>query len=167
MAHLRLITSTLVMTGTIALAISLTGCGSNPIDNAIDSASDQVAENGAEKIIEGLGGGDMDIEFESLPEGFPESVPLVSENIVLGATVPGEDGEGDAFSVSVTDDRDPATVAEQVKSDFSGWEEITPWSDTMLGGGFTKGEWGVIVGVMPGDSDSDSIVGYTVIPQTD
>lgn len=167
MAQKRFITSALVMTGATALAISLTACGSNPINDLADKANDAVAEKGTEKIVEGLSGGKMDIEFKSLPAGFPADIPLASNNVVLGTKIAGDEGEGDGFVVSVAVDADPATVAAQVKADFADWEELSSWNDTVQTGGFTNADWGVFIGVLPGDSDADSIVGYTIVSQTE
>lgn len=167
MKQTNLMTSSLMLTGAIALSITLTGCGSNPLNDIADKASETVAEKGAEKVVEGMTGGEMDIEFDALPAGFPEEVPLVSTNVVSGMKVSGEDGAGDGFVVSVIVDRDPQTVAEDVKESFADWEEITAWSEVSHGGGYTNENWGVIVGVVGGDSDQDTVVGYTVIPVED
>ncbi|WP_061961252.1 hypothetical protein [Demequina flava] len=162
----RFLTPAMAVAGSVVATASLTACGSNPINSAIDGAADQLAEQGAEEIVEGMSGGGVDIEFESLPDGFPDEVPLVSTSIVSGVAIPGEDGEEGGFSVNVSDDRDPETVAEAVRNDFADWEQLN-WNDALLGGQYTTSDWSVVVAILEGDSESDSVVGYTVIPVAD
>jgi hypothetical protein len=147
------------MTGTIALTISLAGCGSNPIDNAIDSASDQVAENGTEEVIEDLSGGSMDVELDSLPEGFPANVPMVEGDILVATTMTG----GLGYTVSITVGGDTATATEQVKADFADWEETSPWNDDLQAGMYDDDDWGVTVSVGDGFTKDTSTVRYGVI----
>ncbi|WP_430867909.1 hypothetical protein [Demequina aurantiaca] len=158
-------TASLMVTGAVALGITLTGCGSNPVNDLADKAGNAVVENGGEAIVEDITG--ADVEFGSLPEGFPDAIPLVDGDIVVGTKIAGDEGDGDGFVLSIAVDTDPVTVAEQVKAAFGGWEESSAWNEALQGGGFSDEDWSVIVAVLPGDSDADSLVGYTVIPQTD
>lgn len=48
------------------------------------------AEDTAERLVEGAGGGDVDIEVGDLPEGFPkDDVPLPEGDVVSGTTLGG------------------------------------------------------------------------------
>ena len=77
----------------IALAIAgvtaslLTGC--NPVD---------AVQQGVEEAIEGATGGD--VSLGELPEGFPESVPLIEGDIAIGGG--GEAAGGQGWTVAVT-----------------------------------------------------------------
>lgn len=164
MAQKKFITSSLMVAGTAALVISLTGCGSNPLSDLKDKAGEAVAEKGTEKIVEGMSGGKVDVEFDSLPEGFPDDVPMVEGDILLGTKIAGEDGDRDGFILSVGVDGEPADVVEQVKDLFADWEEVTPWNDGIQSGFYSKDDWGVTISVTDGDTQADSIVGYGVIP---
>jgi hypothetical protein len=79
----------------IALAIAgvtaslLTGC--NPVD---------AVQQGVEEAIEGATGGD--VSLGELPEGFPESVPLIEGDIGVGAG--GAAGGEEGWVVTVTSD---------------------------------------------------------------
>jgi len=163
MKHKHTLTSTVAVAGAVVLAMSLTGC-SNPLDNAIEKATDKVAEQGAEKLVEGMTGGGLDVEFESLPDGFPSDVPLISTDIVTGLKVKGDDGV--IYSVTVSDARDVATVIPDVETDFAEWEET--FSQEAAGISmyqYSKDSLQVGVNVAGGDyaaQDGGSIVQYTV-----
>ncbi len=151
----------------IAVAATLTGCFSNPLDALGDKVSEGIAEGGAEKLVEDMTGGELDIEIGELPADFPSEVPLVSEKVLSSTTIDTGDG-GKSTMVIVSDDRELSEVADQVKSDFSGWEEIM-WQEMaaeMYTGQYSNGAYGVLVGVMPGDDEQGTtVVSYSVHPQ--
>jgi hypothetical protein len=150
------------LAGTVALALSLTGC-SNPLGDLADKAVEGVVENNADEVIEGLTGGDIDFEFDSVPEDFPSEVPLVSTDVVQSLKIAEDDGT--IFSVTVADERDPATVAQDVKADFAGWEEtFSQEAAGMIMYQFSQTSLQVGVNIAEGDSAGlgGSIAQYTV-----
>ncbi|WP_441906455.1 hypothetical protein [Microbacterium sp.] len=143
----------------VVVAATLTGCFANPLDAIVDQVSEGVAQDSAEQLIEGVTGGETDISFGSLPDGFPAEVPLVSENVLQSVTV------AEGTLVVVSDPRSMQELTAQVKSDFAGWEQIA-WSDMgeMVTGLFKKDEsLGVSIGIVEGSDGEDNTVAYTVI----
>lgn len=142
-----------------AAVCALTACFSNPLEDM----SEDLAQGGAEKIIEEATGGETDIEFGDIPDDFPDEITLVSDNVVQGMSINSDDGKG--TMVTVSDPRSVDELAQQVKADFSGWEE-TVWSDMgeMVTGVFLLDETlSVTVGVVEGSGDEDTMVSYTAI----
>jgi hypothetical protein len=163
MTYRKFLTSSVAVAGAVTLALSLTGC-SNPLDNAIEKATERVAENGTEKLVEGMTGGDIDIEFTSVPDGFPAEVPLISEDVVQGLKVKEDDGV--IYSVTVTDSRDVASITPVIEENFTGWEEtfshetaglsMRHYADDYMQVGVTVAEGGY------GGQEGGSIVQYSV-----
>lgn len=144
---------------TIVIAVMLTGCFANPLDAIVDQVAEGTAQNAAEDVIEGITGGETDVSFGELPEGFPADVTLVSTNILQSVTV------AEGMLVTVSDPRSMDELAAQVKSDFAGWEQLS-WSDLgeMVGGMFKKDEsLGVTIAILPGTDGEDATVTYTVL----
>ena len=144
------------------VALGLTAC-SNPVDALADKISQEVGVAGAEKMIEGVTGGNVDLEFGQLPEGFPSDITLVSDDIIQSTSMEMEGGTG--MLVAVNDPRGIDEVAEDVRADFAGWEEVS-WhklNDEMVGGNFSQGEAiSVSVNLIRAESDDVTTVGYIV-----
>lgn len=89
--------STLTIRSRAAIAVAIAGVaaslltGCNPAD---------VLNQGVEDAIEGATGGD--VSLGELPEGFPESVPVIEGEISVGAG--GEAGGQEGWTVVVTSD---------------------------------------------------------------
>ncbi|MDX2375904.1 hypothetical protein M4I32_03715 [Microbacterium sp. LRZ72] len=146
-------------TVTLAAAFSLAACVGSPTEDAADQPPEGASAEMAEEAIEDATGGEADVEFGEVPEGFPDDVPLVSENVIQSVTIDDERGSG--TSLTISDPRPPAEVAEAVREDFSGWEE-TAWSDMgeMVTGQFMQGDTTVILAVI--EDDGGSHVQYMV-----
>jgi hypothetical protein len=102
----------LLAVGVVPLALTLTGCFGLPglpsIPGVPGGDSDGVNDELVENIVEGAGGGDVDFESGSLPEGFPEGdIPLVSGEIGPSMAV----GSDSAWTVTVYTDEATAESA--------------------------------------------------------
>ncbi len=139
--------------------VALSGCVPNPIDLAMDRATDEIAQGGAEELGDLMTGEDVDIEFGSIPDDFPDEVPLVSTDVMHSMKISGEEGEG--ISLAVADSRDPADVAQAIRDDFADWEE-TAWVELgeLVSGQFTMEGLSVLVSVV--EEDGGSAVSYIV-----
>lgn len=147
----------------LVLTASLTGCFANPLDAIVDTVAEESTKGTAEDIIEGITGGEVDVEFGELPDGFPPEVPLVSENVVQSVST------ADGMMVTVSDPRSVAELTAQVKEDFAAWEQVM-WSEQtgMVVGMFKKSEaLAVNVGIMAGGDGEDATIGYTIITPGD
>lgn len=143
----------------VVIAAALTGCFANPLDAIVENATEETAKRAAEDVIEQATGGETDVRFGDLPEDFPSEVPLVSENVLQSVTV------AEGMLVTVSDPRSMDELVDQVKSDFSDWEQIA-WSDLgeMVTGMYKKDEsLSVSVGIFAGSDGEDATVGYTII----
>ena len=143
----------------VVIAAMLTGCFANPLDAVVDQMTENNAKDAAESIIEGMGGGEVDVSFGELPANFPADVKLVSQNITQSMAV------AEGMVVIVTDPRSKEELVEQVTADFAGWEEVAV-SDfgVMYTVMYKKGDaLTVSAAIMAGDEEEDSRVNYTVI----
>ncbi|BDI23503.1 hypothetical protein [Herbiconiux sp. L3-i23] len=83
-----------VAAGAVALALTgaLAGCSGTPLDNIVGGAVDRAIEEAV--------GGDVDISTDGqVPDGFPESIPLVDGTVVGGAA-----GGGAGWTVVIQPD---------------------------------------------------------------
>lgn len=153
-------TSVRITGGALAVVIAamLTGCFANPLDAIVENVTEETAQNTAEEIIEGVTGGETDVNFGELPDDFPTEVPLVSQNVLQSVVV------AEGMMVIVSDSRSMKELAAQVKGDFAGWEQIA-WSDMgeMVSAMYKKDDsLSVGVGII-GDDDEGNRVSYTII----
>ncbi|GAA4433683.1 hypothetical protein GCM10023169_40810 [Georgenia halophila] len=149
-------------TATFAAAASMTlaGCFANPAEDLVDEVSEDAAKQGAEELVEGVTDGQVDVEYGEMPENFPDEVPLVSTDVMQSTTVNDEQGSG--IMVIVADAGKPSEVAQKIKADFSGWEEVV-WTDMgeLISAQYRMDEMVVTVGVTAG-SEGGSAVSYGV-----
>ncbi|WP_010203084.1 hypothetical protein [Salinibacterium sp. PAMC 21357] len=128
--HTTLTKSTIVAVA-LATTLSLSGCFANPIDQLTDKIGSGIAEEGAEKLIEGATGSDIDIDADgTMPEDFPDEVPIVDGNIeaAVGLTIDGQQTWTVTFIVD--DARSSVNAARKTIVD-AGFEESL-WSDSYL-----------------------------------
>jgi hypothetical protein len=138
-------TLTVALAAALLLSPVLSGCGA--ISGMISDAT----------------GGDVNVSFGSLPEGWPTVVPVVDGDIVAGGVVTGEDGKPSwNVTIKVSDAGVFDTVAAQLTD--AGFGKVdNPAEDSvkgLTGGLFTDGTYAVVVAVT--GSDTDSVVNYTV-----
>ena len=144
------------------LAVSLTGCFTNPLDMITGGSDDGAIPSGADELIEGITGGGVDVEFGSMPENFPAEVPVVSDSVIQSTSINSEDGSG--MMVVVSDPRSFAELVQQVRDDFSDWDEVM-WTEMgeLVNGSFTLDDsLTVNVGVAEASEGEDTTVSYMV-----
>jgi hypothetical protein len=134
----------LAITMAAVAAALFTGCSGNPIGDLVNQ--------GVEDAVEGATGGDVSVGGE-LPDGFPESVPLVEGKVTVGVGAGGADGW---FVIISTTSADPVADA-AAKLEGAGFTEDT----TLSGGGtaakvYSNGEYLVL---LAGEGET---VSYTV-----
>jgi len=152
--------ATLVGTMAALAALSLSGCGSNPVEDAVQNAADDAVENAAEQGA----GDDVDIDIGddvAVPDSFPADFPLPEGTLISAVTV--EKGtqlvyeiadRAQAEEVAGYFDSNPA-FDEAVNSDLGG---IQTWT-------YTGEEYSVTIGFIPDDEDSQ--MSYLVVPMSD
>src|SRR5690606_34696634 len=115
-----------------------------------------------EKLVEGMTGGEFDMESGSLPEDFPSEVPVVDGTIVSSVGMKIDTGKTWSVTIQVDDSAAAmATARGQIVS--AGFEE-TLWNDaqSMTIGIFTKGEdFSVMISGMFSDEE-EQVVSYQV-----
>lgn len=162
--HRTLATSAVVAIS-MGVALTLSGCFANPLDQLTDQIGAGIAEGGAEKLIEGATGADIDVESGQLPADFPTNVPLIDGEIVQAAKV----GLGGGSTWSVTfavDDVSASMDSAREQLLGAGFNEMT-WAETngMPMGMFEGETYGIILGGI--DDDEDRLITYQVIERTE
>ncbi|GGD34589.1 hypothetical protein GCM10010915_13730 [Microbacterium faecale] len=144
------------------LTVTLTGCFANPLEMITGGSDDGAIPSGADELIEGITGGGVDIEFGSMPDNFPAEVPVVSDDVLQSTSINSDDGSG--MMVVVSDPRGFDELVQQVRGDFSGWDEVM-WTEMgeLVNGTFTLDEsLTVQVGVAEASEGEDTTVSYMV-----
>lgn len=106
------------------------------------------------------GGGGSVIPGQSVPSDFPDDVPLIEGDVLLGITVPGDSGEkawNVTIKVSGVDAYD-TIVADMQAAGFE-YQELASTAESKSAG-FTKAPHSVIVVVT--QADGDWTANYTV-----
>jgi|GEM_PF-1706122 len=151
----------------VTATLTLSGCFANPLDQITDKIGSEIAEGGAEKLIEGMTGGELDIEAGSLPKDFPSEVPVVDGEIISSVGMTLEEGRTWSVTLKVDDSLAAmATAREQLVS--AGFEE-TLWNEaqSMTMGIFSKGESFSVMVTGSAFDDEDHAVGYQVTKATE
>jgi hypothetical protein len=141
----------------VGLALTLTGCFANPLDQLTDG----LVEGGVEQIIEDQTGVDVDIDGTgaSLPADWPADVPTVDGTVSFSAAV------DNTYTAAITV---PSLAdAERAFTDMTdaGYTEVTTLD---LGDGgqtrvYENPSWNVAIIVAPND-DGTALVQYTISP---
>ncbi|MBH0109169.1 hypothetical protein I6E81_03210 [Salinibacterium sp. NG22] len=124
-------TKSTIIAVALATTLSLSGCFANPIDQLTDKIGSGIAEEGAEKLIEGATGSDIDIEANgTMPQDFPDEVPIIEGKIesAVGLTIEGQQTWTVTF---IVDDAKSSVKAARKMIVEAGFEE-TLWSDSYL-----------------------------------
>jgi len=142
------------------LALGLTGCFTNPLDQITEGISEGLVEG----VVEGATGVDVDVSGDgtsaSLPSDWPAEVPAPSGKIIASFSV------NNSYSATI-DVGDDATAAAGVEAIAASGFEIT--SETDLGGlkiyGLENAQW--IVNYSWGAEEAGAtFVNLTVSPKS-
>lgn len=136
----------------IALAAGLVACSGSPIDNIVGGAVDRAIEEAV--------GGDVDISTDGrVPEGFPDSVPLVDGEVIGGAA-----GGGAGWTVVIRPDSVDRFDEAKTALEAAGFMATTSNADASSAfGSFTGADHNV---QLTFSSDTDGVVTavYVVTP---
>ncbi len=141
----------------LGLALTLSGCFANPLEQLTDG----LVEGGVEQIIEDQTGVDIDIDGTgaSLPDNWPADVPTIEGNVVFSAAA------NDAFTAAIT--TPDLAAAEQAFTDLldAGYTQV---AEIQLGEGaasrtFENGTYNVTV-VIAENGDGTGQVQYSIVP---
>jgi hypothetical protein len=139
------LTATVAILSALALAPALAGC--------------QVIES----VVEGATGGDVQIGGTSIPEGFPEEVPVHDGDILNGSSITKNDKTVFNVVVKVAD----VSVFESIKGELAaaGFEPQEGYdmveNNGTVTGLFSNGTWTVLVAVTTQDPVG-TVANYTV-----
>lgn len=153
----RLVAATTAAAATLVLSA---GCGGGGVTIPTADGNVQLEKDGDTYKVETEDG--SFVAGTELPDGFPESVPLIDGKILSGSALDSPEGTG--FTVAVEVAGDGTAVSADIKAAFTeaGYKTV---SDSSAGGssilGFESEDWTVVVGVNPGDP---ATVSYTVAP---
>lgn len=107
-------------------------------------------------------GGTVEVGGTTIPDGFPDTVPVIAGDIVTAGAV-GEDA-GRVFSVVVAVDDASAypTIADELKAaGFVSNDDLMPGESTATTGGYSDGTYGVLL-VVAETPAGDWVATYTV-----
>ncbi len=54
-----------------------------------------------EELVEGSTGGGVDVETGEVPASFPDDIPLVEGEVIAGVAIPGSNGAGESWQVTI------------------------------------------------------------------
>lgn len=122
----RALRSAITLVIATGITVSLSGCFSNPLEDLANGLVEGTVEN----VVEGATGVDVDVDGNgtgaSLPDSWPNEVPVPDGNIVLSLAV------GGSYNVTVTVGSPEAAQAGFEKFTANGYEVI---SEISLGEG--------------------------------
>lgn len=169
----------LAASGALLLLLGATACGA-------DDVADQAAESAVERAIEDAAsseGVDVDVDTEdgsvtiessdgtftsgmgSLPQGFPEDIPVVEGEILQGASSEGNGTTGWVVSVAVDQSPDQAIAEAAAALEGAGYTEGDN-SASMEGLSYVQyvgSEWEIILGAAD-NGEGGTLLSYTVTP---
>jgi len=143
----------------IGLALILSGCFANPLDQLTEG----LAEGGVEQIIEDQTGVDVDIDGTgaSLPESWPADVPTIDGNVQFSLATEG------IFSATIE-----ATSFADAEGAYTamldaGYTQVAEFqvSDDASSRTFENGTWNVNI-LVAANEDGTGQVQYTITPVT-
>lgn len=136
----------LALAAAILVAPALTGC-TGLIEGVIEQATD----------------GQVDVSFGSLPDGWPEEVPVIDGEIIAGGGADDDSGNP-GWNVTVTVDEG---AFDEIKAQLegAGFTQVDApdldSSDTVSSGAFSNDSYGVLVAVTGGEGNF--VANYTVV----
>lgn len=167
MATRRTMRAAVVGTMAVLAAFSLSGCGSNPAEDASQNAVNNGAEKAAEKALENVASdgsnGDVSVNIGSdvaVPDSFPSDFPLPEGTLVGATTVYG----GTVLMYEIDDPAVAEGIAAHFASDpafvqtmYSDVDESQAWN-------YVGDEYTVMIGVFP-DGETSQMT-YEALPNT-
>ncbi len=144
-----------MVAGTMAVlaALSLSGCGSNPVEDAVQNGVENAAEDAAEGAAENGSGDNVDIDIGNdvaIPDSFPSDFPLPDGRLTSAVTV----DEGTQLNYELPDQSEADKVAQYFASNADFEEAL----NSNLGGiqtwTYTSDEYSVTIGFIPDDETS-------------
>ncbi len=160
--------------GTMAAlaAFTLSGCGSNPVEDAVQNAADNAVEKAAEKAVDdaasagsnGAGSnGDVNVDIGNdvaVPDDFPSDFPLPDGTLVAAVAI----DQG----MQLTYDIDDPAMAEDIAAHFASDAAFEEMVNSNVGGiqnwTYMSDEYSVTIGMIPDDPTSQ--MSYLVVPVT-
>ncbi|PKQ14649.1 MAG: hypothetical protein CVT68_10790 [Actinobacteria bacterium HGW-Actinobacteria-8] len=166
MAVRRTMRATVVGAMAVLAAFSLSGCGSNPVEDAVQNAVDNGAEKAAEKALENAASdgsnGDVSVDIGKdveVPDSFPSGFPLPEGTLVAAVSV----DEGIQLNYEI----DGPSAAEDLAAHFAADPAFEETMISNMGGlqnwTYMSDEYSVMIGVVP-DGESSQMT-YLVVPQ--
>ena len=144
MSRTRPLTAAVALATVLVLAPVLAGCGS------------------IEGLIEQATGGEVNVSIGSLPDGWPDEVPVIDGDIIGGGVAETDDGQP-VYNVTIKVD-EGAFDAIKSQLEDAGFEQVDAGEldggDTITSGAFKDDTWGVFVAVT--GSDDAFVANYTV-----
>jgi hypothetical protein len=142
----RRITTAIAIASALVFAPMLSGCGA------------------LEGIIEQATGGEVDVSMGSLPDGWPDEVPVIDGQILVGGSADTDDGTpGWNVTIKVESEAVFDEIAAQLTD--AGFEPVDAGEldggDTITSGAFKNANYGVLVAVT--GADGNFVANYTVI----
>lgn len=170
----------LVPTAGLLLLLGTSACGADQLaeraaESAVERAAEAAASEGVDVDIDS-GGGGVTVETSegtftsgvgSLPEGFPEDIPIAEGEILSGASSTMQGQQGWLVSVSVDQAPDEALAAAGAALEDAGYAE---GDNSMAMEGlayvqYTGSDWEIILGATE-DGQGGTLLSYTVIEPT-
>jgi hypothetical protein len=142
----RRITTAIAIASALVFAPMLSGCGA------------------LEGIIEQATNGEVDVSMGSLPDGWPDEVPVIDGQILVGGSADTDDGTpGWNVTIKVESEAAFDEIAAQLTD--AGFEPVDAGEldggDTITSGAFKNANYGVLVAVT--GADGNFVANYTVI----
>ena len=136
----------IALAGALILAPALTGCGM--LEGIIEQASD----------------GQIDVSMGSLPDGWPEEVPVIDGEILVGGSADTDDGTP-GWNVTIKVDSESAYEEIAAQLIDAGFEDLqtgdVDGGTEITSGGFKNDNYGVLVAVT--GAEGNYVANYTVI----
>ncbi len=163
MATRRTMRATVVGPMAVLAAFSLSGCGSNPVDDAVQNAAENAAENAVENAATDGSNGDVSVDIGNnvaVPDSFPSDFPLPEGTLVAAVSV----DEGTQLNYDIDD----PSVAEDIAAHFASDAAFEEMVNSNVGGiqswTYTSDEYSVTIGLIPDDTTAQ--MSYLVVQNT-
>lgn len=141
-------------------AITLTGCGADPVEDAVQGAAENAVEKAVENGATDGSGGDVDLDIGddvAVPDSFPSELPLPDGKLLSAVTI----DEGTQLNYEIDD---PA-VAEDLAAQLASNAEFEEQLNSNVGGihtwTYTSDKYSVTIGLIPDDPTSQ--MSYLVV----